>query len=252
MKFYKIEINGKQVWGIGEGDYISVVEGDIFTRYQKTDLRVKTSEAKIKAPLINGYIMAVGANYMDHIRESNSIKEAPKDPVLFVKLPTSVIAHEENILLPENVGRVDYEAEIAVMIDKDLCDADVNQAREAVFGVTCLNDVSARVIQQQDGQWIRAKNFKTFCPLGPCIETETDIDDITIELRLNGSVKQKSNSSKMIFKIPELLSFISKHIPLKKGDIVTTGTPEGVGPLSSGDTVEVDIKGVGVLRNYVR
>ena len=251
MKFYKFELDGKTAWGIGDNQTIDEIQGDLFEGFNKTGRIVNMDDVKIKAPVINEYIIAVGANYLDHIRESKSVTEAPKDPVLFIKLPTSVIAHNETIILPNNVGRIDYEAEIAVVINKDLVDADIQQAREAVFGVTCLNDVSARAIQQQDGQWIRAKNFKTFCPVGPCIETDVDIDDIAIELRLNGVTKQKGNANKMIFKIPELISFISKHIPLRKGDMITTGTPEGVGPLSPKDTVEVDIKGVGILRNTV-
>ena len=251
MKYYKIEINGNEVWSVKNENILSVIEGDIFGQFNITETKVDIENVKICAPIINNYIIAVGANYLAHIKESNSVREAPLDPVLFVKLPTSIIAHNESIILPKDVGRIDYEAEIAVMIGDDLCDADVTTAKNAVFGVTCLNDVSARVIQQQDGQWIRAKNFRTFCPLGPCIETEIDLDNIQVELRQNGVVKQSGNSNMMIFKIPELLSFISKHIPLRKGDIITTGTPEGVGPLQPGDEVEVDIKGVGILRNKV-
>lgn len=251
MKIYKLNVNGKTCWGVREGDSISLIDGDIFSEYVKTGEQIKLSEAKIEAPLYNQYIIAVGANYLDHIKESQNVHEAPKDPVLFIKLPTSVIAHNETIVLPKDVGRIDYEGEIAVMIDKDLYKADIKEAKNAVFGITCLNDVSARAIQQQDGQWIRAKNFKTFCPLGPCIQTEADLGNINIKLSLNGVTKQSGSSSMMIFKIPELVSFISKHIPLKKGDIITTGTPEGVGPLSSGDVVEVEIEGVGILRNHV-
>jgi 2-keto-4-pentenoate hydratase/2-oxohepta-3-ene-1,7-dioic acid hydratase in catechol pathway len=251
MKFYKFELEGKAVWGIEEGSYLAEIQGDMFSEFRKTGRIVEKDKAVIKAPTVNEIIIAVGANYMEHIKESRSIHVAPKDPVLFVKLPTAVIGHQDVIRLPKNVGRVDYEAEIAVMVKKDLADADEQEAKEAIFGVTCLNDVSARVIQEQDGQWIRAKNFKTFCPVGPCIETDADVNNLSFELRQNGVVKQKSNSKMMIFGIPQLISFISKHIPLRKGDLITTGTPEGIGPLSPGDTVEIEIEGVGILRNTV-
>jgi 2-keto-4-pentenoate hydratase/2-oxohepta-3-ene-1,7-dioic acid hydratase in catechol pathway len=186
---------------------------------------------------------------MDHIREMNH--EVPKNPVIFLKPPSAVIPHEGEILLPKTSRRVDYEGELALVISKKGKDIQKDEWEEYVMGFMCFNDVTARDLQQEDGQWTRAKSFDTFAPMGPFI---VDVDPFNLEIitKVNEKVRQQSNTSNLIFHVPELIEFISHIMTLEKGDVISTGTPSGVGPLNKGDVVEVMIEKIGTLRNYVR
>ena len=214
-------------------------------------------------------IIALGLNYRDHIAESGSVKvrgftdEIPSEPILFPKTPNVLIGPEEPIVLPaflEGYGfeklRTDYEAELAIVIGKRCKNLDPRDARGVVFGYTCMNDVSQRNLQTADRSgWFRGKSLDTFGPIGPCIVLPEDLGDpqeLGLQCRLNGRVVQDSNTRYMIFPIPEILAFVSKNFTLMPGDVIATGTPSGVGPIEHGDVVEVEIQGIGTLRNPVR
>ena len=194
-------------------------------------------------------IVLVGLNYKDHAKELKM--PLPHEPILFLKPPTTLIGPEEHIVYPSQSTRVDYEAELAVII-KDRCkDLEPDEVMEHVEGFTCLNDVTARDIQKRDGQWTRAKSFDTFCPIGPYIVANIDPNKVTIQSFLNGRLKQDSNTSNFIFPVEVLVSFISSVMTLLPGDIIATGTPGGIGAMQRGDIIEIVIEGIGTLRNYV-
>ena len=202
-------------------------------------------------------IIAIGRNYADHATEGGS--DLPTSPMVFMKLPNSLNAHNGNIVLPKHSTQVDFEAELAVILGKRAKNVSEEDALNYIFGYACLHDVSARDLQFSDGQWIRGKGQDTFCPIGPFITTKDEIADIhslKIEGRLNGETMQSSNTSKLIFRIPKLINFITEGITLEPGDVIATGTPEGVGVfrnppvlMKEGDVYEVEIEGLGVLRN---
>ena len=196
-------------------------------------------------------IVAVGLNYKEHANEMKI--PLPKEPILFLKPTSSIIGPNENIILPQQSKRVDYEAELAFVIKKKARNIEEINAMDYIEGFTCLNDVTARDLQQKDGQWTRAKSFDTFCPIGPKLVEPKKINpnNLKIQLLLNGELKQDSSTKEFIFKVEYLLSFISKIMTLYPGDIITTGTPSGVGPMKSGDVVTVRIEGVGSLVNNV-
>jgi 2-keto-4-pentenoate hydratase/2-oxohepta-3-ene-1,7-dioic acid hydratase in catechol pathway len=192
----------------------------------------------------------VGLNYRDHAAEVRL--PVPEEPILFLKPPSSVIGPGEPILLPPQSDRVDYEAELAVVIGKVARNVPMERAGDYVFGYTCLNDVTARDLQKKDGQWTRSKSFDTFCPIGPWVETEVDPSDLPIELYLNGECRQRSRTSELIFGPLFLVEFVSKVMTLQPGDIIATGTTSGIGPMKVGDKVEVRIDGIGSLINPVQ
>jgi 2-keto-4-pentenoate hydratase/2-oxohepta-3-ene-1,7-dioic acid hydratase in catechol pathway len=198
-----------------------------------------------------GKIVAVGKNYLDHVREMGGT-DAADEPILFMKPPSAVIGDGDAILLPPQSSRVDYEGELVAIIGTRLRDVSAQQALIGVQGFCCGNDVTARDLQAKDGQWTRAKSFDTFCALGPAVVAGVDPSDLRLRTRVNGEVLQDSRTSLLITPVGELLAFISRVMTLEPGDAVFTGTPAGVGPLSEGDVVEVEVEGVGVLRNPVR
>jgi 2-keto-4-pentenoate hydratase/2-oxohepta-3-ene-1,7-dioic acid hydratase in catechol pathway len=205
---------------------------------------------RLLAPITPGKIVCVGKNYKDHVSEMGH--ELPKEPVIFLKPPSSVIGPEEPIVLTPFSQRVDYEGELAAVIGRTCSQLpDGTGLQPYVLGYTCLNDVTARDLQKSDGQWTRGKGFDTFCPIGPVIETEFDPAQATVETFVNGQRRQSAPTSDMIFFVTFLIPWISRMMTLLPGDIVTTGTPAGIGPLSSGDIVEVVIGGIGTLRNPV-
>jgi 2-keto-4-pentenoate hydratase/2-oxohepta-3-ene-1,7-dioic acid hydratase in catechol pathway len=197
-----------------------------------------------------GKIVCVGRNYPAHAREMGN--EVPKVPLLFLKPPTAVIGPGEAIVLPPESTQVEYEAEIGVMIGRRIRRVAAAEAEAAIAGFTCANDVTARDFQRTDGQWGRAKGYDTFCPVGPAVVGGLSWRDLEVFGRVNGEERQHGRASEMHFPIPDLLSFISQAMTLEPGDLVLTGTPAGVGPLREGDVVEVEVPGVGVLRNPVR
>jgi 2-keto-4-pentenoate hydratase/2-oxohepta-3-ene-1,7-dioic acid hydratase in catechol pathway len=196
-------------------------------------------------------IVGIGKNYVDHAKELAS--EVPREPLLLMKPTSGLIGHGQAIVVPPlSVSReVHHESELAVVIGKRLRRASEAECAKAVAGVTCLNDVTARDIQRAEGQWTRAKGFDTFCPVGPWVTVGLDWSDLRVQCRVNGAVKQDGRTRDQVFPVPRLLAFISAGMTLEPGDVVTTGTPAGVGPIRAGDTVEVEVEGVGVLRNEV-
>jgi 2-keto-4-pentenoate hydratase/2-oxohepta-3-ene-1,7-dioic acid hydratase in catechol pathway len=202
------------------------------------------------APVLPSKIIAVGLNYRDHIIEMGH--ELPTEPVLFMKPSTAVIGPFEEIRYPAQSSRVDYEAELGVVIGRTCRDVKAAQARDYILGYTCFNDVTARDLQAKDGQWTRAKSFDTFAPIGPWIVT--DIEDphtLAITAKLNGETKQSSNTSNLLFNVFELVEFISGIMTLRQGDVIATGTPSGVGPMNPSDEIAIEIQGIGVLKNKV-
>jgi 2-keto-4-pentenoate hydratase/2-oxohepta-3-ene-1,7-dioic acid hydratase in catechol pathway len=201
--------------------------------------------------LAPGKIVGVGRNYARHAAELGH--PVPDEPILFLKPPSSLVGDGEAIVLPPESERVEHEAEIAVVVGSRLARATEAEALRAIAGVTCANDVTARDLQRRDGQWTRAKGFDTFCPAGPRVVPldAGGLGRLVVRCRVNGEIRQQGTSADMVFPIPELLARISRVMTLQPGDLVLTGTPEGVGPLAPGDIVEVEIEGVGVLRNPV-
>ncbi len=195
-------------------------------------------------------IIAIGLNYTDHAKE---LKMAmPERPLIFMKPSTSVIGSGDAIILPAQTKELNYEGELAVVIKEKTKNISKDEARRFIAGYTCGNDVTARDIQRIDGQWTRAKSFDTFCPLGPWIVADIDPTNLSIITRVNGIVKQNSNTKNMIFDVFDLVSFISEIMTLLPGDVIITGTPPGVGIIEAGDTVEVEIEGIGILKNVVK
>lgn len=194
-------------------------------------------------------IVGIGQNYRAHAAEMG--KGIPEEPLMFLKPPSAVIADGMPIERPSGYERVDYEGELGVVIGKRAHRVARERALDYVAGYTCVNDVTVRDLQKKDGQWTRAKGFDTFCPMGPRIATGLDPAKLRITTRVNGVIKQDSSTSDLIFDVPTLISFVSQHMTLEEGDVISTGTPSGVGPLQPGDVVEVEIEGIGVLRNPV-
>ncbi len=249
MKYIRFSVDNKVSYGILENDVVRIIAGDLFGEYTVLEETYELPQIKILSPCTPTKIVAVGLNYRDH---ANEMGEAiPETPKIFMKPSTAVIGVDDTIVMPEMADRVDYEAEIAVVIKKKTKNISADDAKQYILGYTCLNDVTARDLQSYDGQWTRAKSFDTFAPIGPCITDEIDPNNVEIRLLLNGEEKQHSNTSNFIWKIDELVSFISQIMTLLPGDIITTGTPAGIGPMKKGDCVEVEIEGIGILRNIV-
>lgn len=249
MKFGRFAKGDRTFFGIVSGDIVQEVRGDIFAAHQVLDVSHPLPELKVLAPCTPSKIVAVGLNYRTHAAEVKM--ELPQEPILFLKPSTAVIGPEENIIYPAMAKRVDYEGELGVVIGKKCQAVSVEQAPEFIFGYTCVNDVTARDLQKKDGQWTRAKSFDTFAPLGPFVETALDPSDLRIETFLNQENKQSASTRDLIFPVPYLVSFISRVMTLLPGDVIATGTPEGIGPMRSGDVVEVRIEGLETLRNTV-
>ena len=243
-------IEGKFVYEMEEDQYYRIAQDPAYTFPMQKVIRVGTvEEVDLLAPVVPSKVICVGSNYVDHIHEMGL--ELPSEPLLFLKPPSAVIGPGRAIEILPEMGRVDYEAELALVIGKRGRFISVEEAGDFIFGCTCANDVTERDLQATDDQWTRAKGFDTFCPIGPWIETGTDLTNVTITCRLNGNIVQTGHSSDMVFTIPHLVSHISRVMTLEQGDVILTGTPAGVGPIQAGDTVEVEIDGIGVLTNNV-
>jgi 2-keto-4-pentenoate hydratase/2-oxohepta-3-ene-1,7-dioic acid hydratase in catechol pathway len=201
-------------------------------------------------PLRPAKIIGIGRNYLEHARELGN--EMPAVPIIFFKPPTALIGPGDTIVLPDVSQRVEFEAEIGVVISRRIRNADPNAAERAIGGFTCVNDVTCRDLQKVDGQWGRAKGFDTFCPVGPRVVSGLDWRGLELICRVNGAERQRAKATDMHFSIPELVSFLSGVMTLEPGDLIATGTPAGTAPLHHGDVVEVEITGVGILSNPVR
>lgn len=256
MKFLRFKAQGKIKTGYLNGEEIiessSAIEDALISPEKALKPRIQSyliNEVQILPPIEPSKIICVGLNYKDHARELNM--NIPEEPIIFMKPPSGVIGHMGDIIYPTTSQEVDYEGEMAIVLCKKTRNVTAEDAWDVIGGYTALNDVTARDIQRKDGQWTRAKSFDTFCPIGPCIETELDPNNQNISLKLNGKIKQDSNTKNMIFKVNELVEFISKIMTLNQGDIIATGTPPGVGQMYPGDSVQVQIEDVGVLENKV-
>ncbi len=203
-----------------------------------------------EAPPRPSKIVAVGRNYREHAKELGNI--APEEePLLFLKAPSALVFDGGDIVMPPESARVDFEGELALVIGRTIKSWPQERWLDALAGVCCANDVTARDLQKKDGQWARAKSFDTFCPIGPEIVASLDPSDLAIETRVNGAVKQASRTSEMVFSPAFLVAYISRMMTLNPGDLILTGTPAGIAPLAPGDVVEVEIEGIGVLKNLV-
>lgn len=216
----------------------------------KMDKIYNIHDVKILPPVKPSKIVCVGLNYQDHANELNM--DLPEEPVIFLKPPTSVTGTLDQIIYPSSSSQVDYEAELAIVISKKAQQIDEEEAADYIGGYIVLNDVTARDLQSKDVQWTRAKSFDTFCPIGPCIETELDPSNLKISLKLNHELKQDSRTSNMIFTPHRLVEFISHIMTLNPGDVIATGTPPGVGQMIPGDIVEAEVEGIGILKNFVK
>ena len=220
-----------------------------FGKPNYTGRRWPLSDVRLLAPILPTKVIAVGRNYAKHAEEFGN--EVPAEPMIFLKPSTSVIGPNAPIKLPPASSRVDFEGELAVVIGQPIKNIPVDRAQAAILGYTIANDVSARDLQQTDGQWGRAKGFDTFCPLGPWISTDVDPADLTLTTEVDGVVKQDARTSEMVHKVADLVAFVSSVMTLLPGDVILTGTPEGVGPIEAGQQVSVTIEGIGTLTNPV-
>lgn len=231
-------------------DRVGMVMGDIFFEYQREEASIPLSEVKLMAPVVPGKIICVGRNYAAHAAEHQA--EVPEYPLIFMKPPSSVIGPEDVILLPPQSKQVEHEGELAAVIGKRGRWLQPEEALEIVHGYMIANDVTARDLQMQDGQWTRAKGFDTFCPLGPWIDTDFDPTDSMLSCHVNDELRQMAPIRDMVFSMTQLIVYISSIMTLEPGDVILTGTPAGVGPLLDGDRVSVRIEKLGELSNPVR
>lgn len=248
----KLGVGTDPLFGVlNDQDAILVLRGDpIYSGIVPAEKSLKLSDVKLLAPVIpRSKVVCIGKNYADHAAEMDS--EVPSEPIIFIKPNTSVIGPNEVVIWPRMSERVDYEAELAVVIGRICKEVPASKAKDVIYGYTLANDVTARDLQKKDGQWSRAKGFDTFCPLGPWIETEFTPGDQKITSTLNGEVKQSSMLSAMIFKVPQIIEFVTNVMTLLPGDVILTGTPAGIGPMPSGASITVAIDGLGALTNKV-
>jgi len=236
---------------LNDQDQILVLKGDpLFSGIVPTETKIALADVRLLAPIIpRSKVVCVGKNYADHAAEMNS--EVPKEPIIFLKANTTVIGPHETIQWPKMSERVDFEGELAIVISRICKEVPREKVGDDIYGYTIANDVTARDLQTRDGQWSRAKGFDTFCPLGPWIETDFTPGDQKIVTTLNGQVKQSEPITSMIFKIPEIIEFISSVMTLLPGDVILTGTPSGIGPMAAGDEVTITIDGLGSLSNKI-
>ncbi len=254
MKVCHFAYKNSVYWGRVENRLISPLLNfeNPFESAAQTELteHIEFEDVKLLPPTKPSKIVCVGRNYAEHAAELGN--EVPSEPLIFLKAPSSLISEGEAIAIPKQSNQVEHEGELAVVIGRSCKNiSDIVNPIEYVFGFTCLNDVTARDLQRKDVQFARAKSFDTFCPIGGIVETELDVSDIRVQTRINGVIKQDGRTSEMVFDVPFLIRYISNQMTLNAGDIIATGTPSGVSKLNPGDWCEVEIEGIGVLRNSV-
>lgn len=246
--FCRFLVDGRTYCGQIRDNSVDIVEGDPFTTISPIRLSYPIDRVKFLPPFMPKKIWCVGRNYLNHVKELNS--DIPDEPLIFMKLPTCVIGSSDFIRIPSWAGRIDYEGELAVIIGKSGRGISEADAYEHVLGYSIINDVTARDLQNRDGQWTRAKGFDTFAPFGPAMLVCREMPlDAALRTRLNGKVVQQSTFDQMIFSIPKIISYISRFATVETGDVIATGTPGGIGPMKPGDLIEVEIAGIGKLRN---
>jgi 2-keto-4-pentenoate hydratase/2-oxohepta-3-ene-1,7-dioic acid hydratase in catechol pathway len=250
MKLCRLEVGGTPRWGVIEEGMVSLLAAAPWIDAKRLGGAMPLEGVKLLPPCEASKIVCVGLNYRAHAAEQGAA--VPTEPVLFLKAPSALLPPDGTVLLPEDSALVHYEGELALVIGRRTHRIAAPDALSAVLGYTCLDDVSARDIQRREKIYARAKGFDTFCPLGPWLETEIpDPQALEITLRVNGEVRQHGPTSDMIFPVADLIAFISRIMTLEPGDVITTGTPPGVGAIVAGDSVEIEISGVGVLRHGV-
>jgi len=232
-----------------DADVVRLFSGAPWSGGTEDGRTVRFDEAALLAPIAPSKVIAIGRNYAAHAKELGH--EVPSEPLIFLKAPSAIVGPGAPIVLPPESSRVEHEAELAIVIGKRCKNVDEAHAREFIFGCVPVNDVTARDLQRKDVQFTRAKSFDTFCPVGPWIETDFDFRDVAVTARVDGVVKQQGRTRDMIFPIQRLVAYVSRMMTLEAGDIISTGTPEGVGPLVAGNVLETEVEGLGVLRNPV-
>jgi 2-keto-4-pentenoate hydratase/2-oxohepta-3-ene-1,7-dioic acid hydratase in catechol pathway len=240
---------GREAWGVVEDLQVRALGAEPWLGGLPEGPPIPLRDVALLAPVAPSKVVCVGRNYLAHAKELGN--ELPAEPLIFIKPSTAVIGPGAEIRIPEVSAEVHHEAELAVVVGRTLTRASPHEAREAVFGFTCLNDVTARDIQRAEKQFTRAKGFDTFCPVGPVVETALDPADLSVTCRVNGEVRQRGFTRDMAWDAYALVAFVSRVMTLLPGDVVSTGTPEGVGPIRAGDLVEVEVSGIGVLANPV-
>lgn len=249
MKFVRIDRSGVPCWGVIKGDDVFTLKTAPYEKLDYDGASCPLSGCRLLAPCEPSKIVCVGKNYADHAREMGA--EPPGFPVLFIKAPNTLNSHCGSVHAPDFVSKLDYEGELAIVISRRAKGVKANDFSDYVLGYTCLNDVTARDIQRHDGQWTRGKSMDGFCPVGPYVVNGVDPSALDVRTRLNGRVVQQGNTTDFITPIGQLIEFITASMTLEPGDVVATGTPAGVGAMLPGDCVEVEIEGIGVLRNYI-
>ncbi len=249
MKYVRYSSEECEYYGIVNGEKIHRITAAPYEDFTETGDIEAMEEVTLLTPVIPSKILCVGLNYRDHIEEM--FDAVPTSPVIFTKPQSSLLPPGGTIVRPEISKRVDFEGELALVIGKKAYKVAQEDAEEYILGFTCANDVTARDLQPKDGQWTIAKGFDTFCPLGPVITDELDPENLAISSAVNGEIRQKSNTSNLLFTPSYLVSYLSNVMTLMPGDIILTGTPSGVGPLEKGDTVEITVEGIGTLKNTV-
>lgn len=250
MKFLRIDRAGTGVWAVLNGDLVRTLAHAPYEGLSYDGITLSLEDCRLLAPCEPTKIVCVGKNYLDHALEMG--EGVPEAPVIFLKGPNAVNCHQGEICAPAFVQRLDYEGELAFVIKKRAKNVKAADFSDYILGYTCLNDVTARDIQKGDGQWARGKGMDGFAPIGPWVTDEVDGADLKIETRLNGKTVQSSRTSLFMHGLGKLMEFITASMTLEPGDVVTTGTPAGIGSMTSGDIVEVEIQGIGVLRNRVK
>jgi 2-keto-4-pentenoate hydratase/2-oxohepta-3-ene-1,7-dioic acid hydratase in catechol pathway len=249
LKLIRFLKNDQPGYGLIEGEAIYAIEGPFFGKFRQGEKVATLTEVRLLAPCQPTKILAIGLNYRTHAAEAGM--DVPSEPLVFSKPPSSVIGPLQPIVYPILSQQVDYEGELAVVIGRRARNVSPEKAHDFVLGYTCGNDVTARDLQRRDDQWTRTKGFDTFCPLGPYIVTDLDPTHLAIRTQVNGEIRQSATTADMVFSVAELISYVSQVMTLEPGDVILTGTPAGVGPLQPGDVVEVEIEGIGTLRNPV-
>lgn len=250
MRIGRFLVGGKPRTGRLEGDLLYPFCEDSVASPDPNPSPISVRKEDILVPCCPSKIVCVGRNYREHAKERG--KPLPQEPLLFLKPPSAALAHNHPILIPPGAGRIDHEAELALVIGRRCKSLAVGNAGQAILGYTCFNDVTAREIQDREGKFTRAKGFDSFAPFGPWIETELDPSNLEIMGTVNGDIRQKSRTRELIFSPSFLVAFISRIMTLFPGDLIATGTPAGVGPLKDGDRVEVTVEGIGTLSNPVQ
>ena len=250
MKVARFSNGAEPRFGIVDGPELVVLKGHpLVAGYQTTGERIPLKELKLLAPTIPSKIVCIGKNFADHAAEIG--EEVTEEPLIFFKPSSAIIGHGDAIVIPPQSKQVELEAELCLVIGKLAKNISVDKAMEYLWGVTIANDVTARDLQFGDGQWARSKAFDTFCPLGPWVETEFVPDSQVIESRINGEVRQNVAISEMVHKIPFIISYVSKNMSLLPGDIILTGSPAGISVINTGDIIECEVEGIGILSNPV-